>query len=154
MIAIELANLEFVYSDLLHMILRIDRETAKSVYFTPKSSLARMETLQNVIETVLVDDESLRQQCASLVKRGMRVLNKRNEMLHDVWGISKDDPGQAVRMTFPGGKRTPVKVEMLTDMVRDLRIIADEVMDLFYGLIYRPHYKINVTYKVSPEGGD
>jgi hypothetical protein len=153
MIAIELANLEFVYSDMLGAILRIGRDTAKALYFTPKSSQARMETLESVIANVL-EGSPLLAPCESFIKRGLRILNKRNAMLHDVWGVSKEDKTEVVRMTFPSGKRTPVKLTTLTDMIRDLRVLADEVTAGFEHLLLRPHYAINITYQVGPKADD
>jgi hypothetical protein len=153
MIAIELANLEVVFSNMLGAVLRLDLKTAKALYFTPKSSQARMETLVNVIDEVLKDTPFLTI-CDSFVKRGLRILNKRNGMLHDVWGVSKDDQNQVVALSFPGGERKPIQLAILTNMIRDLRILADEVMSIFTPLTLRPHYRINVTYKSPPEMPD
>jgi hypothetical protein len=151
MIAVELANLEFVLSDLLACLLRLDRKTTKTIYFTPKSTQARLETLMGVVDGVLSQEPDLKRRCGALVKRAMGIVTKRNGWLHDIWGVSKDDPKEIMLMAFPGGTKRPIQLQTLTDMIRDLRVLADEVWALYSHLALRPHYKVNVTYQISPE---
>jgi hypothetical protein len=153
LIAIELATLEFELSDMLGYLLRLDRQTAKAIYFTPNSSRARMETLLNALESVLAHTELLKS-CRRLVKRGLGILDKRNNMLHDIWGLDEKDFTTIILMKFPEGRTKPLALETLTTMVHDLRVLADEVAATRRSLIFRPHYRINATYKIGPKNAD
>jgi hypothetical protein len=152
LIAVELANLEVVLSNLLGAILNASQNVSSALYFTPKSSQARMETLQNLVEEVLPNTPFL-SQAKSLLRRSLRLVNKRNDMLHGTWGISRQDPVQVFVLSLPSGKKDPVEVETLTTMVNDLRILADEVtgLNVALGLQTRTHYKINLTYQFGPK---
>ncbi len=155
LIAVELANLEVVLSNLLGAILAANQKVSGAIYFTPKSSQARMETLQNLVEEVLPGTPFL-EQAKSLLKRSLRLVNKRNDMLHGTWGIFRKDPTQVFVLSLPSGKKTPIKLETLTTMVSDLRILADEVtgLNVALGLQTRTHYKINLTYQFGPKTDD
>jgi hypothetical protein len=111
-----------------------------------------METLQNLVEEVLPGTPFL-EQAKSLLKRPLRLVNKRNDMLHGTWGISREGPVQVFVLSLPSGKKDPVKLETLTTMVNDLRVLADEVTDLNVALRLqtRTHYKINFTYQFGPK---
>jgi hypothetical protein len=107
-----------------------------------------METLVNAIESVLANSAFL-EDCRGLVKRGLGILDKRNAMLHDVWGIDEKDRSKIMLATFPKGSKRPLELKTLTGIVHDLRVLADEVAATRTFLDYRPHYQISVTHKIA-----
>jgi hypothetical protein len=155
LIATELSNLEITLSDTLGAILKASRAVSSTLYFTPKTSQARMETLMNLVEVVLADTP-FASQAKTLLKRSLRLVNKRNDMLHAMWGVTRENPDQVIRRLLPTGRREPVELDTLTTMVNELRVLADEVMDLNRALWLqtRMHYNINFTYQLGPKADD
>jgi len=155
MLAIEMGNLEAVFVQLLAAILWTSEGTAAAILMTPKSTRARLDMVTNIATETLPKEGS--EIVNKLVKQAIAILNKRNDIIHEIWGTSKDF-SEVVRIPPPYGEPKHVPLNELTNDVERLRTLADEVhtfrLIVEYEIRFRPHYQINVFYQISPESPD
>jgi hypothetical protein len=88
-----------------------------------------------------------------LIKRADKLLRKRNDVVHEIWGVSRDR-SQVLRIPLPYGDPVPVKLDDLTRDIGDLRTLSNDVDALTVVLRDRPHYAINLLDRIGPETAD
>jgi len=153
MISIESGSLDIVLTQLLAATLGVSESIANAIYLTPRSASARIEIFQNIVtfalENVKTDDVEGRQlkrlyekinekrtkrrrRIESLLARARAIADKRNIIIHEGWGVDKTT-STIIRRRLPikpGSKATPVPLGYLTEIIRDLRVLVDDVIDL------------------------
>jgi hypothetical protein len=155
MITIEMCNLEASLCHLLGAILAIEEPLAGALFFSPKTTRGRIEMLENVLDE-LASGPPLKV-AGVLVKRANKILNKRNDVVHEIWGVSKDRT-EVFRITPPYKKPRAVPLVELTQIINSLRRLADEVEALSSTIrvVQRSHshYIVNVTCGEGPVVAD
>jgi len=128
MITIEIGNLEIELGGLLGALLHIQREIGEIVYLSPRAAMGRLAVLQNVAEATLEKSEALNH-LKDIFKRANKVLLKRNDMIHQPWGVHKNKK-QVHRLAVPPNEKQPswiVPINELNDFVEDIRELAQDV---------------------------
>jgi hypothetical protein len=121
MISIEVANLEIALADLLAALLHIDRHFGRVVYLTPQITLGRLSILQNVADDHLVEPHDY---LKKVIDEARRLIIKRHEYIHEVWGTAPDAPKQVVRQRLPQRDPHPPKPVSLKELTDGSRIFA------------------------------
>jgi hypothetical protein len=152
MLTIEMGNLEALFVQLLAVMLSVPEGVAATILLTPKSTRARTEIIGNLAEMLFPDEIS--KVVDGFIKRANRILDKRNGIVHEFWGVSKDKK-QVCRIPPPYGDPVPIELTELTNDVQTLRKLSDEVMffavKLAREMTFRPHYRINFAHQISPK---
>jgi len=148
MITIEMCNLEAALCHLLDAILRTDEGTAGSLFFSPKTTAGRLDMLKNISGRNLQPKDS--QRVRGLVKRAEKLLRKRNDVVHEIWGVSRDRT-KVMRIPLPYDEPKTVDLKDLTRDIVDLRILSNDVDTLTKALRSRPHYAVNVGYGIGSD---
>jgi len=155
MVTVEMGNLELMFVHLLGTMLHIPEATAAAILVTPRATRSRLEVITNVAAEVLSKEQS--RSVDRLAKKAIAILGKRNEIVHDFWGVSKDRT-EVMRSPHPYGEPKPVKLTDLNQDIDRLRRLADEVLDFSQRLAdemqLSPHCKVDVTHKIGPETSD
>jgi hypothetical protein len=148
MITIELGILEVMFTKLLSAILRTDEATGAIILMSTKSTRARLDIVLHTAKYLLAPEEF--EAVKDVIKRGGKSLNKRNEFIHETWGIS---PGtdHVMRIPSPYGDPRQIKLAELTGEVEHLRHLSDQVSILAASLRSRPHYRVNISHKFVPK---
>jgi hypothetical protein len=130
MISIEIANLDIALADLLASLLHIDRHFGRVVYLTPQTFMGRLKILQNVTDDHVEADTEGHRYLVSVISRARKLIGKRHEYIHNVWGTSPTLPDQVVRQALPQRQphpALPVPLEELTDMIEDIRELTQDI---------------------------
>jgi hypothetical protein len=134
MITIEITNLEIFLGDLLSVLLHVPPDIGRTIYLTPRAATARLETLENVRDRVLTKDGKPHHAVTSLTKRARRIFDRRHAMVHHSWGLRK---GRVHRRPVPwdsGAVGEQVKLSALNEIIRDIRVLATDVLAQTYEL--------------------
>jgi hypothetical protein len=159
MISIEQANLDVMLSELLAAILDVPPLLGQALLLTPQSATAKSYMLRNVakvafptyplasvgpdlLDVTKATNESRerdRKRVEAIAERAKTIAGKRNNVIHELWGI--DQATLAVtRRQMPlrsGTPRTLVPIEMLNDIIRDIRQLITETVALTREFIAR-----------------
>lgn len=130
MVSIELANLEIELSHLLGALLHIHPQFSHLVYFTPQSTIARLQILESVANSHLVRGTLGHKKITSLVGKARSVMGRRHDAIHQLWGISTSNPSHVVRRKLPFTEANPaqtVPITQLTDLLEGIRELAQDV---------------------------
>jgi hypothetical protein len=128
MISIEIGNLEINLAELLAALLHIDRHFGRVVYLTPQSFSGRLNILKNVMKDHLVEGSEGRKYVESVVSKANGYIGKRHEYVHNLWGISPDNPQHIVRQDIGQRKRAKlVPLEELTTLINNIRELSEDV---------------------------
>jgi hypothetical protein len=154
LIIVELAAMETELLDLLAALLGLSQKAANAVFFTPKSTRARIDILANLTPR-LISDDKLCNKITDLVGNASKLLNHRNDYVHEVWGV---DNGQVVWIPTDGRKARPVPISELTSFLHRIRALSDKLhwvrFEVAWFMFCRPHYRINVSYQITPPNAD
>src|SRR5262249_17524592 len=85
LITVELAAMETELLDLLASLLGLTQKAASAIFFTPKSTRARIDILANLTPHLITEDK-LCNKITELVASASKLLNRRNDLIHEVWG--------------------------------------------------------------------
>src|SRR5947208_2967747 len=77
MIIIEVTNLEHAMGTLVAAILNIPEELGHVIYLTPKSAFGRLETFENIVEYLLIENSQGAARLNAIAKRAKAILGKR-----------------------------------------------------------------------------
>lgn len=128
MISVENASLESLLGELLGALLGIHPHVGHTLFFTPKASIARLELLENVIGlSIEKDDPGLAGKVRSVIKRSRAAIGKRHEVIHSLWAVNEFTGPPVARISFPKWGGGDVELNDLTDLIRDYRILVEEV---------------------------
>lgn len=106
----------------------IHPEIASVIYLTPKSSTARLEILENVIKKCFLPGE-VRTKIESLIKRAERLMRKRHDYTHCIWGEKDGVVHKIDNPLFKADKEPiPIKLEQLTQMIEDIGHLSEDVI--------------------------
>jgi hypothetical protein len=126
MISIEVGNMDIFLGYLFAAILQIDGSVGKEIFITPNSATARLTLLETAIKEVLVDESEGKRLLLSIHKRAWNIVEKRQKMMHDSWGVNVE--GMAVRQPIRGrGKMTLVPLAQLETMNSDIRTLVEAI---------------------------
>jgi hypothetical protein len=131
MISIENASMESLLGELLGALLGIHLHIGHVLFFTPKAAIARLELLSNVVDLSLWDDKPLATRVTGVLKRAKAAIGKRHEIIHTLWAENEvpdgiDSPPVA-SISFPRWDGKNVRLSVLTDLVRDYRVLIEEI---------------------------
>lgn len=127
LISIETNNLETFLAAMLGGVIGVRPDVATVIYLTPKSSAARLQILENAVEFCLVKNDA-RVGIEKLIKRAYGIFTKRHGHMHSRWGHRdgkihrRDSPAEADM------KAIPVELRELEEVVRDIRVLIEDVM--------------------------
>lgn len=144
MITIEMGTLEASCVHLLAAILRTTETVADAILTTPQSTRARLEIVKSVSDKLLREEDA--NKISTLMNKCDDALNKRNYIVHSVWGSDGTD---VIVIPLPKGKIRKVTVQELLQQIDSLRRLADKVKELTNNLAFRPHYSVNITHNFS-----
>jgi hypothetical protein len=159
MISIEQANLDVMLSDLLAIILDVPRHLGQAVFLTPNSATARIQILKNVAKVAFptyslagVGNDLLevtketnqsrehdRKRVEAIARRANAIVGKRNNIIHEVWGLNRDTLAVERRPLpmLPSTRKTLVPIQQLTDLIRDIRQLVTETVALTHEFSFR-----------------
>ena len=140
MITVELANLEIELADLLAALINRDRDIGHALYFTPKSTIARLEMIDSVA-SILLNPGPLLSEISKNTKKARRVMDKRHRLIHAAWGVSSDN-SKVLHSSLPlgEGKAEQTRVGDLAAVVQQLREVTENVstvLDKVQDVIWR-----------------
>jgi len=124
LVIVETTGMEFLLGELLGAVLRTDPAIGVAMYHAPKSNTARLDILVAAIGNALVDGSQAQKHLEKLVKRARGCLNRRNEYVHGLWGLSPNRRKVLVRS--PPAKPKEVKLQDLKYLARDLQAVSTE----------------------------
>ncbi|HMJ43685.1 MAG TPA: hypothetical protein VK522_15545 [Pseudolabrys sp.] len=130
MVSIENASLESMLGELLGAILGIRLQIAHTLFFTPKSGMARLDLLANVLDESLPKHPELRTRVRAIIKRSRTAIGKRHDVIHSLWAENEYEGPPIARISFPSWAGGEVPITTLTDLVRDFRGLIEEVEPL------------------------
>jgi hypothetical protein len=127
MITIEMGGLEAAVCQLFCAILDVAEPAGGSLFFSPRTTAGRLDMVVNFAERVLPDH--VFDQVEELIKRAERLLQKRNDVVHEIWGIAPDKK-TVMRIPLPHGNPKPVSLQSLTNQIEALRVLSSEIDQL------------------------
>lgn len=127
MISIENASLESMLAELLGALLG-DLRIGHTLYFTPKAAIARLDLLENISVPAIGKYPILLSKVLAIIKRSKAAMGKRHDIIHSLW--AETDSGDIARISFPKWGGGDIPLVSLTDLVRDFRILVEEVAPL------------------------
>ena len=130
LIAVEATLLETSLGTLLAAVIDAPEYFGQIVYLTPKSAIARLDTLENVVEWLLVKDSTGAKKLEGVAKRTRAILGKRHKVVHGCWGITN---GKVSVYSLPqkeDDKPEPYTVEQLMRIVSDIRDLVAEMVEI------------------------
>lgn len=170
MISIETANLEIALADLMAAVLRVQRDVAHAIYFTPRASTLRIEILLQASKKRLAtwhspgfisDLDKRRKNALNQVERitkiGKGIFQRRHDIIHDGWALSGTQKRKRVVRYKIGEithttKNVTVKLSDLTSLLRDMRGLIDHVRDLTEQLKAGPASMIDLKNPITNSG--
>jgi hypothetical protein len=131
MISIENASLESLLGELLGALLGIHLHIGHTLYFTPRSAIARLDLLANVAAESIGKHLKLLAKVRAIIKRSKAAIGKRHDIIHSLWAETEygEDIGVA-RISFPEWGGVEVPLTALNELIRDFRILIEEVEPL------------------------
>ena len=130
MISIELANLELFMGQMLGALIGIDPHLAEIIYLTPRTGIGRIAVLENAVAHVLLDQSTGRRKLESILARAKGIMQRRHDLIHVVWSENPDNRSEVRRIPVPitdPPKLIPVPLEYLTNLLRDIRALVEEI---------------------------
>jgi hypothetical protein len=147
MITVEMGTLEAALCHLLGAFLCVDERMAGALFFSQKSTRGRIEMMENIITELVTGPP--RRDADRIMEKANKLLGKRNDVVHQLWGVSMDH-FEVMRIPLPYGDPRPVPLTELTQLVSSLRALSDEVESLTSALWLTQrstsNYCINITY--------
>jgi hypothetical protein len=134
LIAVEITNLEHALGTLLAAIIDAPEDFGHIIYLTPKTSIARLETLENIIEYLLVGGSDLAKQLQSIIKRTKAIIGKRHRIIHGCWGITDGKVSVYGVPTVGDEKPEAYTVEELQHVVSNIRDLLSEMSEIIQKL--------------------
>jgi hypothetical protein len=128
MITVEITNLEIFLGDMLSVLLHIHPDIGRTVYLSPHSATARLDILENVRDRVLTKDGPPHRVVASLTKRTRGIVNRRNAMIHNSWGVRNNRVHRRALPWDQGDVGEQVKLKALNDLIKDIRTLTTDVI--------------------------
>ncbi|HMK79377.1 MAG TPA: hypothetical protein VK438_06985 [Xanthobacteraceae bacterium] len=157
MVALETVDLEIRLAGLFAAIVGLSSRVAQAIYFSPKAEQARMDILRNAANAAYhvspsrTGNQAKQKRDAllkveTLLKRSEKVIRKRHRVVHDDWNISEKE--KTVTRRPVGGElerpRTPVPISDLSDIIKQLRELIDDVYDLSKEFKERPPHMVSL----------
>jgi len=124
LILVETTGMEFLLGELLAAVMRTNQDVGVAIYHAPRSNTARLDILASAIDTVFFRGSLAQKHLNKIVNRARGCLERRNQYVHGLWGLSPNK--RKVFVQFPPGPRKEVKLQDLKNLVRDLQTISTE----------------------------
>lgn len=134
LVIVETTGMEFLLGELLGGVMKTDRDVGVAIYHAPKSNTARLDILASAIDNVFVPKSKAQTHLEKIIKRARGCINRRNEYVHGLWGLSSNRRKVFVRL--PPAKSKEVKIQDLKNLARDLQTLSTEV-EMHKRAIYR-----------------
>lgn len=143
MIIVEMGALEAASVHLQAAILRTTERVADALLMSSASTRARIDIIQNAADCLLLPEDAAK--VKRLTKKSDKLLNKRNTLVHGVWGSN----GESVSLIpIPKGNIREIHLNELNDIIELTRSCSDEIIYLCHALEHRPHYDVNISYNI------
>ena len=123
----EIANLELFLGQMLGGVLMMGGNSGQIIYLSSRSAFGRIAILENAVELALVPGPH-RKVIEKLVSRAKAILQKRHDLIHGMW-LQRKATGEVLTAKLPyvAGTEVPISEQYLTDMIRDIRNLIDEI---------------------------
>jgi hypothetical protein len=124
MMVVEMTSLEVMLGDLLAALSGLLDGQAHQIYFSPKTTMARLDMLTNLVECDAFGKfPEITKGTYAITKRAKALMDKRHGVIHAHWYVSYDDQMVGrIRPPFHGETGgEDVKLEDLTRLVNDTR---------------------------------
>jgi hypothetical protein len=143
MVALETVDLEIRLANLFGRIIGVSPRVAQAIYFSPKAEQSRFDMMRNTSNAVFITSPLERSRLAhqkrealekveNVLGRSEKLIRQRHRVIHDEWNLS--DKEKIVTRRLVGGElkrpRVPVEEKELTDLIKKLRELIDDVYDL------------------------
>lgn len=144
MVALEAVAMELRLANLLATMLGLPQRIGQAIYLTPKSETTRIEILRNAAHSRLAVSPSKKNSMLGkqmikalsdvnkICSRAQDIINQRHRTIHDEWNYSDTEKKVTRRMIdgVPGRARVPVPKTEIDDLIRRMRELIDDALDL------------------------
>lgn len=131
-VAVEIVNMEVMLADLMGSVLRISGREAQAVFFAPQATGPRISMLENAIEESLKPWPKHKAMAANCIERARKYQQRRNDVLHESWGLDAKDGSTVSRSKIPlhqnQKKQVPI-IEVYT-LVYNIRVLVTNIIHL------------------------
>jgi hypothetical protein len=131
-ISVEIVNLEVMLAELLGVLLGVPEKIADAIYFAPQATGPRLTIVSNVVAQTLRKWPNYLAKAQDCLKRARGYQNRRNDILHEMWGLAENRKHIA-RHGLPvrdGAAPKIVTPEELKKLIYDIRVLAQHVIYL------------------------
>ena len=139
LVSVEVTNLESSLGTLLAAIIDAPEQFGHIIYLTPKTSIARLEILENMIEYLLIKDSAGAKELDSIVKGAKAILGKRHRIIHGSWGITDGKVSVYSMPVQEGDKPEEFTVQQLERVVQDIRDLLETIATAIKALRIHHH---------------
>lgn len=130
--AVEIVNLEVMLARLLGPILRLRPKVADAIYFAPQATGPRIAVMIGATREALKLRPDYLELVDDLLKKARDYANKRNDILHQSWGLS-DTTGKISTRPLPFTDTKPARympVSEIEDNIYNIRVLIGRVRAL------------------------
>ncbi len=128
-ITIELATMELLLAALMGGLINVDVKTADAIFTTPKSSIARLDLITNILAIRPELPAFFKEEIEKVVSKARRIMGRRHTLVHNLWGASPDGVHSIV---FNKGDRKikPLPIGELNDLINDIRENSARIINI------------------------
>ena len=130
-VAVEMTNLEVMLADLFCAVLKLDDDTAHAIYFAPQSTGPRLTIIKNAATEALKDWPNYSAKVMNCIMRAREYANKRNDIIHESWGLSETNRRRVSRRGTPLHKSPPSKlvpISAVRGLIYQIRVLVSNVI--------------------------
>lgn len=152
-ISVEIVNLEMMMSYLLASILKIPQDAAEEIYFSPQAIGPRIVILKGASSIALRNYRLYVKKLEYICQKARSYSNKRNEIVHNAWGISSDMEGVISRKPPFNNKNLErsIPISEIEQTIHNVRNLIRQVYELAFLLEHEATY---APWKEIPPGPD
>jgi hypothetical protein len=135
LISVEISNLEMRLADVFAEVSSAKPTVAQAIYFAPRAAMLRVDMLIAATKAAMaLKEEEFRQddllQTMILGARAKRLIERRNDIMHGSWSVVLETKEVYLERAQGSQRREggkPVRIQDLRRLVRDIRILIDQV---------------------------
>jgi hypothetical protein len=139
-LSVELVNLEQAFAHFLACILRVPLDVGEAMFFAPLVTGVRLSIVQKAADKCLARYPLHSKKAKASLKKARTQFNKRNEFLHQPWGLLSD--GKVATSPLPISKAAlrHVPLAEIEEAVYRVRCLMADMRDLIYAIATDPTY--------------
>lgn len=138
MLQIEATNLEHALGTFLAAFLDLREDIGQIIYLTPKTTLGRLEIIENLIGHCLVEKSEGHKQLSSITARSRKIFGKRHTLIHGTWGITDGKISMISGPPTDSANPVPWTKDQINEIVQDIRKLVTDMQGVIVHL--RSHH--------------